>query len=169
MLPYSTSLNSDGRADIPFAERRMLGGSNTTRGWVRNHLGPYSCDAESYVGDLNLGDPAQALACAGLLGREQVTTAITPIGGTSYLSGTLELRKYFVSDVGIAVFNDWGMVWNTLADVEIWHLIPSVGAGLRYKSPIGAIRFDGAYRLDTEPMFALEPAFQAHFGLSEAF
>lgn len=169
MLPYSTSLNSDGRAEVPFAERRMLGGSNDVRGWVRNHLGPYTCDAETYVGDLDLGDPSQALACAGQFGREQVTTAITPIGGTAYVSGTLEFRKYFLNDVGIALFNDWGMVWNEVKDIQLGHLVPSAGMGLRYKSPIGAIRLDGAYRFDTEPMFALEPAFQMHFGLSEAF
>jgi len=169
MLPYSTGLNSGGRDDIPFAERRVLGGSNTVRGWVRNHLGPYSCDAEAYVGDLDLGKTGDALACAGMMGREQVTTAITPIGGTTYLSGTLEFRKYFLNDMGIALFNDWGMVWNELSDLRLTQLVPSAGMGLRYRSPIGAIRLDGAYRFDTEPMFALEPAFQVHFGLSEAF
>jgi outer membrane protein assembly factor BamA len=169
MLPYRTVLNADGRDDIPFAERRVLGGSNTVRGWVRNHLGPYSCDEEAYVGDLDLGNTVDALACAGMMGREQVTTAITPIGGTTYLNGTLEFRKYFLNDMGIAFFNDWGMVWNELSDLRITQLVPSAGMGLRYKSPIGAIRLDGAYRFDTEPMFSLEPAFQVHFGLSEAF
>jgi len=169
MYPYETGLNSDGRDEVPFAERRMLGGSSTVRGWVRNHLGPYVCDEDAYEGDLNLGNPDDALRCAGRLGQTQVTDAITPIGGTTYLSSSFELRQYFLNDVGVAIFNDWGMVWNDPSDVSIFHLVPSAGMGFRYKSPIGAIRLDGAYRFDTEPMFAMEPAFQMHFGLSEAF
>ena len=56
-----------------------------------------------------------------------------------------------------------------LVDLSIAQLLPSAGLGLRYKSPIGAIRLDGAYRFNLEPMFDQEPAFQFHFGLSEAF
>ncbi len=169
MIPYESGLNEDGRDEVPFAERRLLGGSNSVRGWVRNHLGPYVCDAEAYEGDLDLGRPSDVLACAGRLGKPQVTDAITPIGGTTYVNATFELRKYFINKIGLAVFNDWGMVWNELDDVKLTHLVPSAGMGVRYKSPIGAIRLDSAYRFDTEPMFTLEPQFQMHFGLSEAF
>jgi outer membrane translocation and assembly module TamA len=44
-----------------------------------------------------------------------------------------------------------------------------VGAGLRYKSPIGPVRLDLARRLDDEPMFSLEPRYGVHFSVSEAF
>ncbi len=169
IYPYESGLNKDGRDEVPFAERQVLGGSSTVRGWVRNHLGPYVCDADAYEGELDLGRPADALACAGRLGKPQVTDAITPIGGTTYVNLSFELRKYFLNDIGLVVFNDWGMVWNQLSDVRLDHFVPSAGMGFRYKSPIGAIRLDGAYRFDTEPMFTLEPPFQMHFGLSEAF
>lgn len=166
MIPYESS---SGLAEVPFAERLKLGGASDVRGWTRAHLGPYLCDAETYTGGLDLDDPVNAARCAGLMGRAQQTDAIQPIGGTVYLHGTIELRKYTVADYGVAVFNDWGMVWNSAAEVDILELLPSAGVGLRYKSPIGAIRLDGAYRFNIEPMFELEPAFQVHFGLSEAF
>ena len=140
-----------------------------TSGWTRAHLGPYLCDVEAYTGGMDLSDPGQAALCAGQMGREQATTAIQPVGGTAYLHGTFEVRKYTLDGYGFAVFNDWGMVWNTWRDVRPLELLPTAGAGLRYKSPIGAIRLDGAYRFNIEPMFEKEPTFQIHFGLSEAF
>jgi outer membrane protein assembly factor BamA len=169
MFPYKSSLNKDGRDEIPFAERLFLGGSNSVRGWIRNHLGPYVCDAENYTGPLNLNKPEDQIACAGGFEKDQVTKEITPIGGTTYINTSFEIRKYFLAGYGIVVFNDWGMVWNDFSDVKITQLLPSAGAGFRYKSPIGAIRLDGAYRFNLEPMFGMEPPFQIHFGLSEAF
>jgi outer membrane translocation and assembly module TamA len=103
------------------------------------------------------------------MGQGQATTEIQPVGGTSYLHGTFEIRKYTIDGYGVAVFNDWGMVWNTVAEIDPLQLLPSAGMGLRYKSPIGAIRLDGAYRFNIEPMFEKESPFQVHFGLSEAF
>jgi len=166
MIPYSFG---GAQGEIPFAERMMLGGANDVRGWARAHLGPYLCDAENYTGGLDLEDPGQAAMCAGKMGRKQATDAIQPVGGTTYLHGTFEIRKYTLDGYGFAVFNDWGMVWNTLDEVNPLEILPSAGAGLRYKSPIGAIRLDGAYRFNIEPMFDKEPNFQVHFGLSEAF
>ena len=166
MLPYEFG---DAQAEVPFAERITLGGSNTVRGWARNHLGPYICDAESYEGDLDLTTAAGAAACAGQFGRAQETTDIQPIGGTAYLHGSLEIRKYALAGYGIVLFNDWGMVWNQMSDIDVTQLLPSAGLGFRYKSPIGAIRLDGAYRFDLEPMFQEESNIQVHFGLSEAF
>ena len=103
------------------------------------------------------------------MGRVQHTEAIQPIGGTALLHGTFEVRKYTLDGYGIALFNDWGMVWNALDEVDPLEVLPTAGVGLRYKSPIGAIRLDTAYRFNVEPMFDLEPTLQIHFGLSEAF
>ena len=166
ILPYAFG---GAQGEVPFAERMTLGGANDVRGWTRAHLGPYLCDVEAYTGGMDLSDPGQAALCAGQMGREQATTAIQPVGGTAYLHGTFEVRKYTLDGYGFAVFNDWGMVWNTWRDVRPLELLPTAGAGLRYKSPIGAIRLDGAYRFNIEPMFEKEPTFQIHFGLSEAF
>ena len=166
MLPYESGR---GIAEVPFAERMVLGGANDVRGWSRAHLGPYLCDSEDYSGVYDLEDPLQAAQCAGRMGRTQHTDAIQPIGGTALLHGTLEVRKYTLDGYGIALFNDWGMVWNRLDEFDPLEVLPTAGIGLRYKSPIGAIRLDTAYRFNVESMFDLEPTLQLHFGLSEAF
>lgn len=166
MMPYESG---DGLSEVPFAERITLGGANDVRGWTRGHLGPYLCDAEDYGGAFDLDDPIQAAQCAGRLGRDQHTDAIQPIGGTAFLHGSFEIRKYTLDGYGVALFNDWGMVWNSIEEVAPLEVLPSAGVGLRYKSPIGAIRLDTAYRFNIEPMFDLEPSLQVHFGLSEAF
>lgn len=166
MLPFESG---DGLAEVPFAERMVLGGANDVRGWSRGHLGPYLCDSEDYSGVYDLDDPVQAARCAGQIGRNQHTDAIQPIGGTALMHGTFEIRKYTLDGYGVALFNDWGMVWNGLEEVDPLTLLPSAGIGLRYKSPIGAIRLDSAYRFNIEPMFKKEPTLQIHFGLSEAF
>lgn len=166
MMPFEAG---DGIAEVPFAERIMLGGANDVRGWSRGHLGPYLCDAEDYVGIYDLDNPVEAAQCAGRMSRAQHTTAIQPIGGTALMHGTFEVRKYTLDGYGVALFNDWGMVWNSLTDVDPLEVLPTAGVGLRYKSPIGAVRLDTAYRFNIEPMFDLEPTLQVHFGLSEAF
>lgn len=150
-------------ASVPYAERLYLGGSGDVRGWVRNHLGPYICD------------PDTGVECIGTPGVEQVAADILPIGGLVSAAGTAEVRVY-AGDYGGVVFMDLGNAWTTLD--QLWDpaqqglpvtLLPSVGGGLRYLSPIGAVRLDLAWRLDDEPMFAKEPGFGAHFSLSEAF
>jgi translocation and assembly module TamA len=151
-------------ASVPYRERLYLGGSGDVRGWVRNHLGPYICDPEAGVD------------CIGTPGNTQGGDTILPIGGLVSLFGSLETRFYFVGDYGFVLFLDAGNAW---ADLDgVWdpsqsglpiHLLPSTGLGARYISPIGAIRFDLARRLDQEPMYALEPRWGVHFSLSEAF
>ncbi len=150
-------------ATVPYAERLYLGGSGDVRGWVRNHLGPYICD------------PDTGIECIGTPGVDQVAAEILPIGGLVSAAGTAEVRIY-AGDYGGVVFMDLGNAWTTFD--QLWApeqaglpvtLLPSVGGGLRYLSPIGAVRLDLAWRLDDEPMFSKEPGFGAHFSLSEAF
>jgi outer membrane translocation and assembly module TamA len=154
ILPYGAD---DERARVPYAERLYLGGGSSARGWVRNHLGPYICD------------PDQAIECVGQFGQRQPTGEILPLGGTLSLLGGIEARAYAPRDWGIAVFSDLGMAWDTPADLQLNQLQPSAGAGLRYKSPIGPVRFDVAARLRDEPMYAEEPKFTVHFSLAEAY
>ena len=65
---------------------------------------------------MDLSDLKQAAMCAGML-VDRMTTEIQ-LGGTSYLHGTFEIRKYTLDGYGFALFNDWGMVWNTFEEMN---------------------------------------------------
>ncbi len=172
IFPYG---DEDTRGAPP-PERLYLGGSTSVRGWGRYQLGPYSYACEDEEG-------GQAV-CFGALGEvpdvdsswfedDRPDTAIdpdfTPIGGLASLLGGAELRAYPWGEYGFAVFSDAGMAWGSLQEVRDFRVLPVVGVGGRYRSPIGPLRLDVAVRLDREEMFLYEPRVNVHFSLSEAY
>ena len=149
------------RASVPYAERFKLGGGNTVRGWVSDHLGPRLCERDGEYLEVNAD-----MSC------RMENDVVVPIGGQVYALGSVELRKEIIErwGVGIAGFFDIGMAWADLASVPDQLPLPSVGGGVRYKSPFGPVRLDFGYRLDNDPDFAGEDKkWNIHFSLSEAF
>jgi outer membrane protein insertion porin family len=101
---------------LPIGERLFLGGEDTVRSFTKDDLGPR---------DIN-GDPQ---------------------GGLTSLVTNVELRWRPLNDnpnVEIATFYDIGMV-----DANPWSISgppgQAIGGGLRYRTPVGPIRLDGAY------------------------
>jgi translocation and assembly module TamA len=72
-----------------------------------------------------------------------------PIGGSGLLEASLELRWALTDDLVLAVFTDWGSVsWEPLGTVNPFDaLYAAVGLGLRYRTVLGPIRADVAFRL----------------------
>lgn len=146
----------------PLSQRFMLGGSSSIRGWTRDLLGPryHPTTCES-------GDPCGSDSCR----RRECDPY--PIGGQLMLAGGPEVRFFPVAiqswRFGGAAFLDVGRVWSTPEQFSLQSLMWSVGGGLRVVSPVGTIRLDAAGRLNTASMFADDPMFLIHFGLSEAF
>ena len=82
-------------------------------------------------------------------------------GGLLTLLANLEMRFPIRGPLGGAIFLDAGNVWREYSRVKIRHFVPtfdtekttpehmrySVGAGLRFNSPVGPIRLEWAYRL----------------------
>ncbi len=102
--------------DLPIGERLFLGGSNTVRSFAQDELGPRSDGGAS---------------------RGGLTSAVV----------NLELRWRLLPEhreIEVATFYDVGSV-----DRSPWRLGEpwgeGVGAGLRYRTPVGPIRFDAAY------------------------
>jgi translocation and assembly module TamA len=72
------------------------------------------------------------------------------IGGRSLAEGSLELRSWMWGDIGAAVFVDAGSASSSnLPDFEGFGV--GIGAGLRYRTPVGPIRLDIALPLDAPP------------------
>lgn len=164
------------RAKVPFAERIYIGGSSTVRGWSSDHMGTYIYESVD-------PDTQQVTQHSSAVDKDQpvddpniTTDDIIYIGGRVALYGGLEARGYWANGLGMAVFTDFGRAWDG-AGLSSWkdlqarlsQLAPTVGAGLRYRSPVGPLRLDLATRLDSFPMFSQEPRFLVHIGLSEAW
>jgi outer membrane protein insertion porin family len=79
-----------------------------------------------------------------------------------------ELRVPVWKDFGAAFFLDGGNVFDRATEFDFGELRGSAGFGLRYRSPIGPIRFDVGFKLDRRPGSTESPrAF--HFSIGQAF
>jgi outer membrane protein assembly complex protein YaeT len=120
----------DSAADIPIAERFFSGGANSHRGFPENQAGPR---------DLETG---------------------FPLGGRAVLMHNLELRFPLLGEnVGGVVFHDAGNTYSRLGDIsfrvrqrdirDFDYMVHALGFGVRYRTPIGPVRLDLAYGLNS--------------------
>ena len=144
------------RSQIPLPERFFSGGGNSHRGFGLNQAGP----------------------------RDPITGF--PLGGSALFVNNLELRfpsltlPYLQDNVSFAIFHDAGNVFtaghdmlrsllqwrqpnpslclqeSTASQCNYDYISQAVGIGVRYKTPIGPVRFDFGYNLNP-PAF---PSFQ---------
>lgn len=147
---------------IPLAERFFTGGGNSHRGFGLNQAGPR--------------DPQTGF----------------PLGGSALFLNNLELRlpplnlPYLQDNVSLAIFNDSGNVFtdgnNMVHSLRQWrqknpqlclqqstasqcnynYISDAIGVGIRYRTPVGPVRFDLGYNLNP-PAF---PSFQTVSGSS---
>jgi outer membrane protein insertion porin family len=133
---------------LPLAERFFSGGGNSHRGFGLNQAGP----------------------------RDPITGF--PLGGTALFINNLELRippptlPFFQDNLTFAFFHDAGNVftrgndmlhnllrWNqkhpelclqsgTASQCDYSYISHAIGVGVRYKTPVGPVRFDFGYNLN---------------------
>jgi outer membrane protein insertion porin family len=146
--PNPTQTNCPSTTVIPLAERFFTGGGNSHRGFGLNQAGPR--------------DP---------------TTGF-PVGGSALFLNNVELRlppttlPYFQDNLGFAIFEDAGNIFtdgrsmlnnllrwrqkdpqlclqqSTAIRCDYSYISHAVGVGVRYKTPIGPVRFDFGYNLN---------------------
>ena len=73
-----------------------------------------------------------------------------PQGGNANLIYSVELRFPVYKSLGGVAFYDSGNVWDKAEDFNPFDVKHSVGAGLRYQTPIGPIRFDYGLQVPRE-------------------
>jgi outer membrane protein insertion porin family len=135
-------------ACLPLAERFFSGGGNSHRGFGLNQAGP----------------------------RDPVTGF--PLGGTAIFLNNIELRMppptlpFFQDNISFAIFHDAGNVftnghdlfhnllhWSqknpqvclqaaTASQCDYNYISHAIGVGVRYKTPVGPVRFDFGYNLN---------------------
>jgi len=89
-----------------------------------------------------------------------------PIGGTSLLAGSVELRSMVTESIGLVAFVDAGNVYEeSLPDFDEG-LRVGAGVGLRYYTPVGPLRLDLAVPLDKRDV---DDSFQVYVSFGQAF
>jgi outer membrane protein insertion porin family len=122
----STAQASD---PIPLAERFFAGGGNTQRGFQENQAGP----------------------------RDLLTGF--PLGGSALLFNNTELRfPLHGANINGVLFEDAGNVYPSLKAIsfrteqhgvqDFNYMVHAAGFGIRYRTPIGPLRFDLAYSIN---------------------
>jgi outer membrane protein insertion porin family len=142
-----------GNSFVPTSESFFSGGETTLRGFPINGAGPQRTVPAC-------SNPADPSTCVNL----QV-----PIGGRQLFILNSELRfpLGIKQGLGAAVFYDGGNVYSA---INISHFIQdytnTIGVGLRYKTPVGPVRFDIGRNLN--PVTGVK-ATQFYITLGQAF
>jgi translocation and assembly module TamA len=89
----------------------------------------------------------------------------TPTGGLSYVEGSLEMRFSYTDTIGIVPFVDVGTV-SVTEYPDFSEIKAGAGIGLRYLTPLGPLRIDGAIPLNRGPG---DPSFGIYAGIGQAF
>ena len=132
---------------------RMLfyaGGSQSVRGYRENQLGPRVLRVRA--ADLVASGCSDASIAGGSCDPNAVPAGAfspQPVGATALLEGSVELRKRFVWRLGGVLFADGAVIGpgaGTLSAEHVTAVTP--GVGLRYETPVGALRLDAGWRPD---------------------
>lgn len=87
-------------------------------------------------------------------------------GGEALLVLNQEIRYRHPLGIGLAAFYDGGNVYADAKDLWTFKLRHSLGAGIRYDSPVGLLRVDFGFPLNKRPG---DRSFQWFFSLGQAF
>ena len=113
-------------------ERFYLGGPQSVRGYSKDTVPP-------------LGET-----------KTKSGTQYTIQGGSSMINGNAELRFPIYQNFGGVIFQDIGTLSQTsLASCFSQRWYPTTGFGLRYKTPIGSVRFDIGFKWKKHPSHEL--------------
>jgi translocation and assembly module TamA len=88
-----------------------------------------------------------------------------PSGGTAITTAGLEFRQRLYASWGVVAFVDAGQVSTSLRPLHS-EVRTGTGAGMRYYTPIGPIRFDVAVPVGRRPG---DDSFEVYIGLGQAF
>ncbi|MBI3680244.1 MAG: outer membrane protein assembly factor [Acidobacteria bacterium] len=161
-------IHNFGSRDIPLPEHFFAGGSVSHRGFPENQAGP----------------------------RDLVTGF--PIGGRALLFNQTELRFPFIgTKLAGVVFHDAGNVYTNVSaisfrfhqrgETDFDYMVHAAGIGVRYRTPVGPVRLDFAFGLNSPRFFGYTGSiddlinrrgqrlmqriglFQFHFSLGQAF
>ncbi|HZR27994.1 MAG TPA: BamA/TamA family outer membrane protein, partial [Terriglobales bacterium] len=125
---------------VPTSERFFSGGANSLRGFPVNGAGPQRIVPVC-------SDPHVLSSCSNIH---------VPVGGDALMVFNTELRAPLplIPHLGGVIFYDGGNVYDHFSLSRIMNnYTNTIGAGVRYSTPIGPIRFDVGHLLEPLPGF----------------
>lgn len=138
--------------DLPASERFFAGGDTTIRGFKLDSVGT-QCG------------PGAEPSCQGT-----ITERGFPRGGNALIVLNGELRVPLWKSFGAAAFVDGGNVFERFGDFDLGNLRGAAGFGIRYRSPIGPIRFDLGFNMNRQLIGGrLESRVEPHFSIGHVF
>jgi outer membrane protein assembly factor BamA len=90
-----------------------------------------------------------------------------PFGGKTLVEGSLELRHPITEKLDGAIFFDAGQIALDSFDFPFGDLRYGTGVGVRYKSPVGPLRLDLGFPVQTPPPG--DARWQIHVSIGQAF
>jgi outer membrane protein insertion porin family len=114
---------------LPASERFFAGGDTTVRGFAQDRLGIRHIPFQ----------PVDTLDSERL-----------PIGGNGLVIFNAELRTTVRGGSQVVGFVDTGNVFARASEIDLLEMRSAVGAGVRYKSPFGPIRFDLGFKVNRQ-------------------
>ncbi len=141
---YGLLQSTESGKEPPFNERFLLGGSFSLRGYPSFTVGKYLRSQMRYD---YLTDPARTNPWSPDLAEK---ASMRPFGGLQQLYYMTELEFPLIADAGIkgAIFFDIGQAEDTITSRDFFS---DVGFGIRWFSPIGALRFEWGFPLNRNP------------------
>ena len=122
--------------DLPLFERYFPGGINTVRGYRIRSMGPQVPVHDQFLAD-GTACPEGQKECGRIINRDV-------IGGSSQLIVNNEFIFPLVQALGLkgVVFFDAGNAFGASDGIDLNEMRTSVGAGIRWLSPIGPLRIE---------------------------
>ncbi len=162
---------------IMFLRGFFSGGAGSNRGYSAREIGPHGV-----VPFYNHGQSSEAPDVDCTLGSESYEPAVCdlPLGGFTLWEAGLELRYPLFDALSGTVFTDASDVSPQSLSFRFNRLHLSVGAGLRYDTPVGPVRFDLGFRVpglqapanaadEGVPSTIIGAPLAASFGIGESF
>lgn len=143
-LRLGTLLAPDNRAPIL---ARFFSGGSAMRGFDVRRLSPRVANP---VLDARTQAPTVVVDPADPTGPGKALWSALPVGGAGLVEASVELRWRAWDGLSLALFSDVGAVTAEplgLGPGLLRALFVAVGAGVRYRTPLGPLRFDAALRL----------------------
>jgi outer membrane protein insertion porin family len=142
IAPFAAPAGLTDQESVPLPERFFAGGADSLRAFAFNEAGPRDTGAPVVPG-----------------GPSSEPTGF-PLGGNALFINNVELRFPLIGEnIQGVFFHDMGNVFSTLSDIsfrfsqrnlqDFNYTVQAVGFGLRYRTPVGPVRVDFGYSINS--------------------